>query len=106
MPFYDLLCKKCNVEFEDFFSAHAPVPTLCPNSECQADGYIQRLIPSVVHGRVPLAGQELKKQIKKDTASLRSKVAKDENVKANMVGEEKYQQHVVAMEKLKETYKK
>lgn len=105
MPWYPMICHKCNVEFEDLFSAQAPVPTLCPNPECGADGYIQRLIPDVVYGRVPLTGQELKQQVKKDTAKLRSKVAKDENVKANMVGEEKYNQHVVAMDKLKDTYK-
>lgn len=105
MPFYDLICHRCNVEFEDFFSAHAPVPTLCPNPECGIDGYIQRLIPAIVYGRVPLTGQDLKKQIKKDTASLRREVATNENVKANMVGEAKYQEHVVAMDKLKQTYK-
>ena len=36
---------------------------------------------------------------------MRAKVSKNENVKANMVGEEKYNQHVIAMDKLKETYK-
>lgn len=105
MPFYPLLCKICNVEFEDFFSAHAPVPTLCTNPECGIDGYVQRLIPDVVHGRVPLTGRDLKASIKKETAALRNKVATNENVKANMVGEAKYQEHVVAMDKLKQTYK-
>jgi hypothetical protein len=105
MPWYPLLCKICNVEFEDFFSAHAPVPTLCTNPECQADGYIQRLIPDVVHGRVPLTGSDLKKSITKERNQMRDKINKDENLKANIVGESAYENHVVAQQKLKDTYK-
>lgn len=103
MPFYDHLCSACGEVFEDFYSAKKDPPTIC--QLCGVDGYVQRQIPDVVHGRVPLTGQELKQQIKKDTQSMRAKVSKNENVKANMVGEEKYNQHVIAMDKLKETYK-
>jgi hypothetical protein len=105
MPFYDLKCLRCNVVFEDFFSATSPVPTLCTNPECGADGYIQRQIPDVVYGRVPLTGQDLKKQVKKDTAALRREVATNENAKANMVGEAAYEKHVVALEKRKDDHK-
>jgi putative FmdB family regulatory protein len=103
MPWYEHSCGNCNEEFEDLYSAQSPIPTLCPN--CGVDGQVKRLIPSIVHGRVPLTGHELKQQIKKDTASLRAKVATNENVKANIVGETKYNEHVVSMNKLKDTYK-
>jgi len=103
MPFYTMLCHACNHEFEDFFSAKAPVPTLCPN--CNVDGYVQRLIPSIVYARVPLTGQDLKQQIKKEAAQIKAQVSTNENLRANIVGEQKYEQHVKATEKLKETYK-
>lgn len=103
MPVYEHFCGNCNEEFEDIYSAQSPVLTLCPL--CGVDGKVKRQIPSIVHGRVPLTGQELKQQLKKDSVSIKNKIKKDENLKANIVGEQKYEQHVQAVEKLNATYK-
>jgi len=103
MPWYPHECLACHEEFEDLYSAQSPIPTLCPN--CGVDGQIKRLIPSVTYGRVPLTGQDLKKQVKKDTAALRREIATNENAKANMVGEAAYEKHVKAIEKRKDDHK-
>ncbi len=103
MPFYDHFCGNCGEIFEDFYSAKKDPPTVC--QLCGVEGKVQRQIPDVVYGRVPLTGQDLKKQVKKDTAALRKEVATNENAKANMVGETAYQKHVVAIEKRKDDYK-
>jgi|SRR6266581_2288832 len=103
MPIYGHICLACNEEFEDIYSSKAPVPTLCPN--CGIDGQVKRQIPEVVHGRVPLSGQELKQQITKERNNMHAKVAKDENLRANIIGETAYEKHLTAQEKLKDTYK-
>lgn len=103
MPFYDHFCKNCNEIFEEFYSAKKDPPTIC--SLCGVDGYVQRQIPDVVHGRVPLTGGELKKQITKERNQMHDKVNKNENLKANIIGEAAYEKHLTAQEKIKDTYK-
>lgn len=103
MPWYEHECLACHKEFEDLYGTTAPIPTICPN--CGVDGQIKRLIPSIVHGRVPLTGQDLKKQITKERNNMHTKVAKDENLRANIIGETVYEKHLTAQEKLKDTYK-
>ena len=103
MPWYLHECLACNEEFEDLYGVTSPIPTLCPN--CGVDGQIKRLIPTIVYGRVPLTGSDLKKQITKERNQMRDKVNKDENLKANIVGESAYEKHITAQQKLKDTYK-
>lgn len=103
MPFYDHFCKNCNEIFEDFYSAVTPPPTIC--QLCGVDGYVQRQIPAVVYGRVPLTGGDLKRQIQKESAQIKNKVKSDENLRANIIGETAYEQHISAHQKIKDTYK-
>lgn len=103
MPWYEHECLACHEEFEDLYSAQSPIPTLCPN--CGVDGQIKRLIPSIVYGRVPLTGGDLKRQIQKESAQIKNKVKNDENLRANIIGETVYEQHVSAQQKIKDTYK-
>lgn len=103
MPNFSHLCHACKEEFDDLYSSHAPVPTLCPL--CGVDGQVQRVIPSVVHGRVPLTGSDLKRQVMKESKEIKSKVAKDENLRANIMGESKYEEVLTAQKKLNDTYK-
>lgn len=103
MPFYDHKCFQCEGIFEEFYSAKNDPPTTC--SLCGVDGYVQRQIPDVVHGRVPLTGQELKKSITAARNNMHSKVAKNEDLRANIIGETAYEKHLTAQEKIKDTYK-
>ena len=103
MPWYEHECGACNKEFEDLYSAQTPVPTLCPN--CGVDGQVKRLIPAVVYGRVPLTGRELKQSIQKQSAQIKEKVRTNEDLRANIIGETKYEEHVQAQQKIKDTYK-
>jgi putative FmdB family regulatory protein len=91
MPFYDHLCEACNYEWEDFYSMTTNPPTICPS--CNTEGKCKRLISDSYSVRVPLTGQELKEKIKKERKEIASKINKDENLKANVVGESAYHEH-------------
>lgn len=103
MPEYLHECKACKKEFEDTYSIHKDPPTLCPL--CGMDGQVKRLISDATFGKVLLSGTDLTSQIKKERSKLRNKIKNDENTKANVIGEDKYQQHVTDTERIKERYK-
>lgn len=88
MPFYDHFCSSCNQEFEEFYSVTKDPPTVC--SLCGSEGTVKRLISDVVMGTVKLEGRELKEHITKEREKIRHQVKKDENLRANIVGESKY----------------
>jgi putative FmdB family regulatory protein len=89
MPTYEHLCKNCNKEFEDFYSIKAEPPNICPL--CNAKGKVVRLI-SAVAGRVELGHAEFRQKAKEDATSLRREMRKNENLRANIVGETAYHQ--------------
>ncbi len=104
MPDYEHECMACNQEFEQSYSIKANPPTLCPL--CGVEGQVKRLISSDITGKVLLSGTDLTSQMKKDRNKMRQKIKTDENAKANIVGESKYQESLVASQKIVDRYKK
>ncbi len=90
MPTYEHFCKACNKEFEDSYSIKAEPPNICPL--CNTKGKVKRLISSCA-GRVELGHAEFKQKAKEDANSLRRELRKNENLKANIVGEDYYNKY-------------
>ncbi len=88
MPTYEHKCEACNQEFELEYKMVDPVPTVCPL--CGTDGKVKRLISNLCSGRVLLTGQDLKDKVKQDTVALKNEIARNENVRANYMGETQY----------------
>jgi len=103
MPFYDHECGACGHIWEDFYSMVTDPPTVCP--ECKAEGQVKRLIPDNISVRVPLKGRELKAKIAEDSKKLAQQVKTDENLKANIVGEERYHTEEKAKKELSDNLK-
>ena len=102
MPLYDYGCKDCSHVFEAFHKIADPGPSECP--ECGSEN-VRKLL-SAVSGKVELTGHELKAQIKKDAQKLKHEAATNEKVRANLVGEDKYQSNVVSNEKFMKEFGK
>jgi len=88
MPFYDHECKECGHIWEDFYSMVTDPPEECP--ECGFKSKTHRSAVNNISIRVTLKGNELKAKIKEDGQKLRRRAAKDENLRANLMGEEKH----------------
>ena len=88
MPFYDHICHACQHEWEDFYSMVTDPPDTCPS--CEKVGETQRLISDSFSVRVTLGAQEQKQKIREDSRKIKEGVAKDENLRANLAGEERY----------------
>jgi hypothetical protein len=64
-------------------------PTVCPN--CKTDGKVERLVAGGSGpGIMRLKGHELTAKIKEDAQKLKQDAEKNETLKANLVGEDKY----------------
>lgn len=103
MPFYDHECGNCNQIFEDFYSMVTPPPTVCPL--CGKNGKVKRLISDSYAVRVPLMGIEKTIQMKKDAAKFSQLARTNEEVKANIAGEEAYNKIKTNQDKLTKEYK-
>ena len=99
MPTYEYQCEDCKHEWEDFVSMSAPLPEVCPS--CHAKGKTQKLISLGSKGIVELYGQDLVDKIKGDAQKMKQEAAKNENVYANLLGEEKYQSLQTKMDQQK-----
>lgn len=102
MPTYEFKCKveECGNEWEEFLSIKAPDPEECP--KCHAKGQVLRLISGGSgRGKVELTGQELVDSIKADAQKIKAEAAKNENVYANLLGEDKYHQLQTQMDRKK-----
>ncbi|HVI40236.1 MAG TPA: zinc ribbon domain-containing protein [Anaerovoracaceae bacterium] len=88
MPVYEHICDECEHEWDDIYSWRDPIPTVCP--ECGTEGKVRRLISLPSNGVVQLQGHELKAKLRADAVKFKSDVRKDENLLANIVGENKY----------------
>lgn len=88
MPAYDHLCENCEKEFELEYSMKDDPPTLCPL--CGVDGQVKRLISYATPGRVELSGKDFQNKIKEDAKSLARETVHNENLRANLIGENKY----------------
>lgn len=102
MPTYEFLHEvdNCKHEWEEFLSMSAPLPACCP--KCNAAGNIKRLISGGSgRGIVEIQGQELVDKCKADAKKIKADAAKDEKVYANLLGEQRYQDLQVKMDKQK-----
>lgn len=98
MPFYDHLCEACQHEWEDFYSMVTDPPDTCP--KCGAQGKVKRLLPSSVAVRCPKTGMELRQEIADEKKKIRSQMKKDENLRANVKGEETHHREQLGISKI------
>lgn len=92
MPTYLYFCSECNEEFEEMHSITI-VLEHCP--KCKENGKetkVKRLIASATPGTMELTGYELSDKVKADVKQLKKDMSKSENLYANMLGHDKYQQ--------------
>lgn len=87
MPTYEHECLVCKEEFEDFYSTTAPIPP-CP----KCGGEAKRLICGTSKGKVELTGAEYAEKVKADTRQLKREMRTNENLRANLIGESRYNQ--------------
>lgn len=99
MPSYDHLCNTCQHEWEEEYSIKADPPKACP--KCAAET-VQRLISGGSgRGVVELTGHDLIDKVKADAQALKKEAAKSEKVYANLLGEQKYQDLQVRLDRQK-----
>jgi putative FmdB family regulatory protein len=84
MPTYEHKCEACQQEFEDTYSIHAAVPTVCPL--CNAEGQVKRLISGNVSANVELTGRELVQKLWKEGKDLARQARKDEKLARTLYG--------------------
>ena len=102
MPTYEFLheVENCKHEWEEFLSITAPNPACCP--KCAAEGNIVKLISGGSgRGVVELTGQDLVDKIKLDARKTKQEAAKNENVYANLLGDDRYQSLQTKMDQQK-----
>ena len=95
MPVYELECVKCNNAWEEIFGPWEDLPP-CP--KCKSSE-VKRLISLTAPGRVELTGHDLKTKVLADSKKDLARTRTDENFRANLVGEDKYQVNVSNLEK-------
>jgi len=84
MPTYSHICLKCNQEFEDIYSIHAPVPNTCPL--CKEEGFVQRQISCNISANVELTGRDLVTKLWKEGKDLARQARKDEKLARTLYG--------------------
>jgi putative FmdB family regulatory protein len=84
MPTYEHGCSKCGYEWEDIYSIHDSVPTVCPN--CKSEGNIKRLISTPATGKVELTGKDLVRKLWKEGKDLAKQAKTNDNLAANLYG--------------------
>jgi len=87
MPTYEHQCQACNYEWEDLFKISDPVPNKCP--KCNKKGKVKRLI-SWCRGTVELSSAEASAKLDEDVRKMQKEAYTNENVLANIIGEDKY----------------
>lgn len=87
MPWYEHECTACGYEFEDLYGINTPPPTTCP--ECGKET-VKRVMSLTAKGVVELSGQDLKQSIKESAKKIAKEATKNENLKASLIGEEKF----------------
>lgn len=99
MPTYEHLCEKCHHEWDEFYSIKSDPPNVCPS--CGGKDCVKRLVSGGSgKGIMILSGRELRRKISSEAASYRRKAATDENLRANLVGEDVYHQQVLNKDSL------
>ena len=101
MPTYEHVCENgnCNHEWEEEYGIKDPIPSICPS--CLTQGSVKRLISGGSgRGIVELTGYDLKVKLKQDGLSLKREALRNDNLKANLVGETTFQQNTKTYERL------
>lgn len=86
MPEYDHECYECQYAWQDIYSVNKEPPTICP----KCGGKARRVILSVPAVKMVLNRQEMQEYIKEERKKIKKQTEKDENFKANLMGEESY----------------
>ena len=103
MPIYEHRCSACSHEWEEFYKMADPVPTICPG--CKVEGNVKRLI-SAVKGRVEIQGRQATREwLTKQAQEAKTRARKDENYRANAIGEDRYQAAVAGSQEVKNNLK-
>lgn len=101
MPTYLYECPN-HGEFEEYHSM-SKMLQVCP--KCQEEGkepqQLKQLINCMSKGVVELQGQELVDKLKGDAQKIKQEAAKNENVYANLLGDDKYQALQTRMDRQK-----
>ena len=90
MPVYEFSCNECNNEWDDIIAYSDPNPN-CP--ECNTSN-VKRLISLIAHGKVKLEGQAWHDAVKRESQKAIQESHRNENLLANLVGEDKYQSNL------------
>lgn len=99
MPTYEHLCNACEHEWEQVYGMTVDPPTLCP--DCGVDGKVNRLISGGSGpGIMRKTAGETRASMAAETRALKERAKTDENFRANLVGEENYNQRVLKTEAL------
>lgn len=99
MPTYEHACQNCNHEWEQVYGMTVDPPTLCP--ECGVDGKVKRLISlGPGPGIMRRTSGEVRAGMAAETRAIRQRAKTDENFRANLVGEDNYNQRVLKTEQL------
>ena len=104
MPAYLHTCNSCEFEWEDTYSIKLDPPTKCPS--CEIDGSVKRLINGLPSVKMVMSGAELKDYVKQEQKKIAHQLKTDENLKANLAGEEKYNNFVSESQRLDKKYGK
>jgi putative FmdB family regulatory protein len=92
MPLIELQCDDCKHEFEDFYNAYNPKIEECP--KCNSKNLTQLISMCKTKGSVELTGAELNASVKEATNKMRQRLHKDENFRANVIGEARFNKQV------------
>jgi len=86
MPNYDHECYECKHQWEQFYSINKEPPTECP--KCK--GKARRIILTAPGSNVVLSGGALKEHLAQESQKIKREVENNENLKANIIGEDNY----------------
>lgn len=96
MGLFEFECEECEYEWEEVMSWKDPIPSECP--ECKTEGKVRKLISLPSPGVVELTKREFKEQLNANRHKLKNEVYRNENLLANVVGEDKYQGNTTKLE--------
>jgi putative FmdB family regulatory protein len=83
MPTYEHRCNQCSHKWEEIYSIHDSVPTLCPS--CKTEGFVQRLL-SLPMIKVELYGRELYSKLRAEGKQIAKEAEKNEKLAENLYG--------------------
>lgn len=90
MPTYEHICNDdtCQHEWEDFYSMTASPPDTCP--KCQGKNVSRIVSGGSGRGIVEMSPSEFKATLGSQVGAMKRRAAKDENYRANLIGEKRY----------------